>query len=73
VTGAEIGQHMCDIAAEAAVMNGCAGRCLMLNKDVRRMDAAARPDGTPADLERKANLCVFEVRNGPGGCVGAVA
>lgn len=62
VTGAEIGQHMCDVAAEAAVMNGHAASCLMINKDVRRVDAAAKPDGMPPDMERKANVCVFEVR-----------
>ncbi|KAK9917705.1 hypothetical protein WJX75_007354 [Coccomyxa subellipsoidea] len=61
VTGAEIGQHMCDVAAEAVVLNGYAGKCIMINKDVRRMDAAAKPDGTPPDMEQKANVCIFEV------------
>ena len=60
VTGAELCQHMCDVAAEAVVMNGYAARCLMVNKDVRRMDTVARPDGTPADMEQRANLCIFE-------------
>ena len=62
VTGAEIGQHMCDVAAEAVVMNGYAAKCLMINKDVRRIDVAAKADGTPPDMEQKANLCMFEVR-----------
>lgn len=61
VTGAEVGQHMCDVAAEAVVMNGYAAKCLMINKDVRRMDAAAKANGTPPDMEQKANVCVFEV------------
>ncbi|CAL8464828.1 g4363 [Coccomyxa elongata] len=61
VTGAEVGQHMCDVAAEAVVMNGYAAKCLMINKDVRRIDVAAKADGTPPDMEQKANLCVFEV------------
>lgn len=65
MTGAEIGQHMCDVAAEAVVMNGYAAKCLMINKDVRRIDAAAKVDGTPPDMEQKANLCVFEVRHMP--------
>ena len=32
-----------------------------INKDVRRMDMVSKPDGSPPDLERKANLCIFEV------------
>ena len=60
VTGAELCQHMCDVAAEAVVMNGYAAKCLMVNKDVRRMDTVAKPDGTPPDLEQRANLCIFE-------------
>ena len=65
VTGAEIGQHMCDMAAEAVVLNGYAGKCIMINKDVRRMDAAAKLDGIPPDMEQKANVCIFEVRTCP--------
>ena len=53
---------MCDVAAEAVVMNGYAGRCLMINKDVRRMDTIANPDGMPADMDKKANLCIYEAR-----------
>ena len=60
VTGAEVCQHMCDVAAEVVVMNGYAAKCLMVNKDVRRMDASAKPDGTPPDMEHRANLCIFE-------------
>ena len=35
---------------------------LQINKDVRRMDLVPKPDGSPPDLEAKADLCIFEVR-----------
>ena len=54
-------QHMADVAAEAVVMNGFAQQCLIVNKDVRRINAVTKPDGTPPDLERKADICVYEV------------
>ena len=60
VTGAEISQHMCDVAAEAVVMNGYAAKCLMINRDVRRIHASKLPDGTEPDMEHKANLCIYE-------------
>ena len=61
MTGAEISQHMCDVAAEAVVMNGYAAKCVMINKDVRRIHSETLPDGTLPDMEYKANLCIFEV------------
>ena len=62
VVGAEVNQSMCDAGVESLVMNGMAGKCLMVNKDVRRMHAAsAHRDGTPPDMLRKADLAVFEV------------
>lgn len=61
MTGAEIGQHMCDVAAENVVMNGYAAKCLMINKDVRRIDTVQKPDAAPPDMEQKANVCIFEV------------
>ena len=60
VTGAEISQHMCDVAAEAVVMNGYAAKCLMINRDVRRVHASKLPDGTEPDMKHKANLCIYE-------------
>ncbi|KAK9803026.1 hypothetical protein WJX72_005333 [[Myrmecia] bisecta] len=61
VVGAEMSQHMCDVAAETVVMNGYAAQCLMVNKDVRRMDVVRKADGTPPDMDRKADIMVFEV------------
>ncbi|KAK9863045.1 hypothetical protein WJX84_000363 [Apatococcus fuscideae] len=61
VIGAEMSQHMCDVGAETMVMNGYAAQCMLVNKDVRRMDVAQKPDGTPPDMPRKADLLVFEV------------
>jgi hypothetical protein len=60
VTGAELSQHMCDVAAEAVVMNGYAAKCLMINRDVRRIHASKLPDGTEPAMEHKANLCIYE-------------
>lgn len=62
MTGAEISQHMCDVAAEAVVMNGYAAKCIMINKDVRHIHAETLPDGTLPDMDYKADLCIFEVR-----------
>lgn len=67
MTGAEISQHMCDVAAEAVVMNGYAAKCVMINKDVRRIHSEMLPDGTLPDMEYKANLCIFEVCARTGG------
>ena len=63
VVGAEVNQCMCDAGVEILVINGLAGKCLMVNKDVRRMLAAAtaQPHGTPPDMLHKADLAVFEV------------
>ncbi len=55
-------QHMCDLAMEAVLMNGYAPRVTIVNKDIRRMDLERKPDGTPPDLERKADIMVYEVR-----------
>ena len=52
---------MCDVAAEAVVMNGYAAQCIMINRDVRRLFATKPPDGTQPDMEQKANLCIYEV------------
>ena len=63
MVGAEVNQSMCDAGVESLVMNGVADKCLMVNKDVRRMHAAAtaHPNGTPPDMLHKADLAVFEV------------
>ena len=53
---------MCDVGVQKLVMNGYAAKCVMLNKDVRHMDTAAKPDGTPADMDQKADIAVFEVQ-----------
>lgn len=68
MVGAEVHQTMCDVGVESLVMSGVAGKCLMVNKDVRRMHAAAtaHPDGTPPDMLHKADLAVFEVSPSQG-------
>jgi len=61
VTAVEMSQHMCDVGEEAVVMNGYAEKILFLNRDARRMDVVRKPDGTPPDMERKADILVYEV------------
>ena len=61
-------QHMCDVGAETVVMNGYAVQCMLVNKDVRRMDVAQKPDGTPPDMPTKADMLVFEVCPPRAGC-----
>lgn len=63
MVGAEVNQSMCDAGVEILVMNGLASKCLMVNKDVRRMHAAAtaHPTGAPPDMLHKADLALFEV------------
>lgn len=61
MVGAEVNQAMCDAGAETLVMNGFGAKCLMINKDVRRLDVTAKPDGTPPDMQHKADMAVFEV------------
>jgi tRNA1(Val) A37 N6-methylase TrmN6 len=61
VVGAEVSQHMCDLAVETVVLNGYAPRVVIVNKDVRRMDLGPKPDGSPPDLEWRADVLVCEV------------
>ena len=61
MTGAEISQHMCDVAAQAVVMNGYAAKSVMIHKDVRRIHAEKLPDGTLPDMDHRASVCIFEV------------
>ena len=37
-----------------------APRLVQVNKDVRRMDIVAKPDGSSPDMEARADLCIFE-------------
>ncbi len=55
---------MCDVGVETLVMNGFGAKCIMVNKDVRHLEVRAKPDGTPPDLQRKADVAVFEVQQG---------
>ena len=45
MTGAEISQHMCDVAAEAVIHNGFGARCIMVRSS---HCAAGRPLHVPA-------------------------
>ncbi|GAB4824134.1 hypothetical protein N2152v2_011180 [Parachlorella kessleri] len=61
VYGAEVNIHMCDVGEETTIMNGFLGRVMLLDRDVRRMDTLRKPDGTPPELPRRADLAVYEV------------
>lgn len=39
-----------------------------VNKDVRRMDLDRKPDGSAPDMERRADLCIFEATPGCVAC-----
>lgn len=55
VTGVEISQHMHQVALETLTRNNLAARCAVINKDVRKLSCGA-------DLPRKADVCIFEVK-----------
>lgn len=61
VVGAEMSSHMADTGCMTMTMNGYARQCTMFAKDVRRMDTEKKPDGTGPDMQRKADLVIFEV------------
>jgi len=53
---------MAEAGEECLCLNGYGGRVLMLHRDSRYLTAGGPgPDGAPADLDRRADLCVFEV------------
>ena len=60
MTGVEINQHMCDVAAETISRNGFAHCCSVINKDARNLTEQS-DQGSSADLAEKADLCIFEV------------
>lgn len=64
VVGAEVNRHMCDVADECLAKNGLLGPVTILNGDARRLRSQPGPDGTPADVERRADLLVYEVSLG---------
>ena len=69
VVGVEMLPHLCTIADETVARNGLAGRMIVLNKDVRNvftsetdgLRGGRKPDGSHPELQRKADILVFEV------------
>jgi predicted RNA methylase len=57
----EVSAHMCDVAEETTIMNGFLGKILVLDRDVRRMDTLHKPDGTAPEMQRRADMAVFEI------------
>lgn len=61
VYAAEMSAHMCDVAEETTIMNGFLGKIYVVDRDVRRMDVVAKPNGTAPELPGRVDLAVFEV------------
>ena len=59
--GIEQNRHMCDVADDCVARNGLLGRVTILSGDARRARSEPAPDGAPADVERRADLLVYEV------------
>ena len=50
VGGCEVSRAMCEVGEECVCRNGHASRVTMLHRDVRRVLARERPDGTAPDM-----------------------
>ena len=69
VVAVEQSGHMCEVADKTIATNGLSPKCLVLQRDARRMFATTseglragrKPDGEAPELERKADILVFEV------------
>jgi hypothetical protein len=69
VVGVELNGHMCDVAEQVISANGLSDKCIILQRDSRRMFAATseglmrgrKPDGAAPELTRQADILVFEV------------
>jgi hypothetical protein len=69
VVGVEQSLHMCEVGEECEVMNGFLPKCMMLHRDSRRVMApdsdgaknGRKPDGNLCELERKADILIYEV------------
>jgi type II protein arginine methyltransferase len=63
VAAAEVSPHMADVAEECVLANGFLGRITVLDRDARRLGVGPglKPDGQAAELERRADVAVFEV------------
>lgn len=69
VVAVEQSSHMCDVAEKTIAANGMSSQCIVLQRDARRMFATTseglragrKPDGEAPELERQADILVFEV------------
>jgi hypothetical protein len=69
VVAVEQSSHMCDVAEQVISSNGLSTKCVVLQRDARRMFAATseglksgrKPDGAAPELVRQADILVFEV------------
>ena len=69
VVAVEQSSHMCEVAEKTIAANGLSSQCVVLQRDARRMFATTseglragrKPDGEAPELERKADILVFEV------------
>ena len=70
VYAAEMSNHMCDAGEETVCMNGYGTKIMFLNRDARRLFTkeseglikhGLKPDGNYPEMERKADILVYEV------------
>jgi len=69
VVAVEQSSHMCEVAEKTIAANKLSSKCIVLQRDARRMFATTseglragrKPDGEAPELERKADIMVFEV------------
>ena len=69
VVAVEQSSHMCDVAEKTIATNGLSSQCIVLQRDARRMFCATseglragrKPDGEAPELDRQADILVFEV------------
>jgi len=69
VIAVEQSSHMCEVAQQTICRNGFAAKCTVVNRDARRILAATspgmrggrKPDGEAPELERQADVLIFEV------------
>ena len=70
VYAVEMSGHMCDAGEETVCLNGYGTSIMFLNRDARRLFTkesdglikhGLKPDGNPPEMERKADVLVYEV------------
>eukprot|EP00899_Mesostigma_viride_P015398 jgi/Mesvir1/2385/Mv22134-RA.2 len=61
VWAVEHNKRMCDVGEECVVMNGAVAKVIIVNKDLLNMSGDKLPDGSPPDIDKKADVLIYEV------------